>query len=114
MKKLLFPLLCLCTLWATAQDGSRKILRGAVTSTTEDVVGVVVQNISSEDAVITDIDGNFTIRVQVNDTLDSSGAVAAPDVSGAGYSAWGQEDVHAKFESLQSPPRVDIQAEMMS
>ncbi|MER3373498.1 MAG: carboxypeptidase-like regulatory domain-containing protein [Allomuricauda sp.] len=69
MKKLFSPLLCLCALWTSAQDGNRKILRGTVTSTTEDVVGVVVQNISSEDAVITDIDGNFTIRVQVNDTL---------------------------------------------
>ncbi len=69
MKQLLFPLLCLSAFLAMAQDGGRKILRGAVTSATEDVVGVVVQNISSEDAVITDIDGNFTIRAQVNDTL---------------------------------------------
>ena len=43
--------------------------------------------------------------------MDSSGAVAAPDVPGAGYSAWGQEVVPAMFESLQSPPRVDIRAE---
>ncbi|MBO0322612.1 hypothetical protein J0X14_09920 [Muricauda sp. CAU 1633] len=69
MKQLLFPLVCLFTFGATAQDSARKILRGVVTSATEDVVGVVVQNISSDEAVITDIDGNFTIRVQVNDTL---------------------------------------------
>lgn len=69
MKKLLFPLLGLCALYSTAQDVGGKILRGKVTSASEDVVGVVVQNISSEAAVITDIDGNFNIMVKVNDTL---------------------------------------------
>ncbi|MEW2919913.1 hypothetical protein AB1A65_00495 [Muricauda sp. ANG21] len=69
MKKLLFPLLCLWVLSTTAQDGITKELRGKVTSATEDVVGVVVQNIASEQAVITDIDGNFIIRAQLNDTL---------------------------------------------
>ena len=44
-------------------------------------------------------------------TLDSCGAVVAPDVPEVGYSAWGQEVVPAMFESLQSPPRVDMQAE---
>ena len=48
------------------------------------------------------------VKIQVDVTLDSSGAVAAQDVPEAGYSAWGQEVVPAMFESLQSPPRVDI------
>lgn len=69
MKKLLFPILCFFALSATAQDGTAKELRGKVTSATEDVVGVVVQNIVSEQAVITDIDGNFIIRAQLNDIL---------------------------------------------
>ena len=69
MKKLLFPILFFLALWTWAQDGPTKPLRGKVTSAAEDVVGVVVQNISSKDAVITDIDGNFIIRVRVNDTL---------------------------------------------
>ena len=43
--------------------------------------------------------------------MDSSGAVIAPDVPEAGYSAWGQEVVPALIKSLQSPPQVDIQAE---
>ena len=51
------------------------------------------------------------VKIQADVTLDSSGAVAAPDVPEAGCSAWGQEVVRAMFESLQSLPRVDIQAE---
>ena len=51
------------------------------------------------------------VKIQADVTLDSSGAVVAPDVPEAGYSAWGQEVVPAMFESLQSPPRVDIRAE---
>ncbi|MCB0371841.1 MAG: hypothetical protein KDD31_02395 [Muricauda sp.] len=54
---------------ANAQDYGKKVLRGRVTSVDKDVVGVVVQNISSEQAVITDLDGNFAIQVQENDTL---------------------------------------------
>ncbi|MFD2099486.1 hypothetical protein [Flagellimonas iocasae] len=69
MKQLAFPILFLLAFSTYAQDGPTKIVRGQVTSDAEDVVGVVVQNISSKDAVITDIDGNFSIRVQLNDTL---------------------------------------------
>ncbi len=42
---------------------------GRVSATDKDVVGVVVQNISLNRAVITDIDGGFSIRVRLNDTL---------------------------------------------
>ncbi len=69
MKHLLLSLLCFTAFFATAQDGPGKELRGRVTSTDKDVVGVVVQNISSQQAVITDMDGNFAINIQLNDTL---------------------------------------------
>lgn len=56
-------------LFASAQDGEGKMLTGKVTSEDEDVVGVVIQNITSDEAVITDFEGKFAIDVQVNDTL---------------------------------------------
>ncbi|GMN10470.1 hypothetical protein MTsPCn9_35360 [Croceitalea sp. MTPC9] len=46
-----------------------KQLSGKVIAKDKDVTGVVVQNISNESAVITDVDGNFSIRVSLNDTL---------------------------------------------
>ncbi|MCL6268320.1 carboxypeptidase-like regulatory domain-containing protein [Flagellimonas myxillae] len=53
-----------------AQQTGTKQLRGRVySSSNKDVVGVVVQNISSQNAVITDMDGNFSIRVRLRDTL---------------------------------------------
>ncbi|WP_431128145.1 hypothetical protein [Flagellimonas flava] len=52
-----------------AQQTGTKQLRGRVYSTNEDVVGVVVQNLTSQRAVITDIDGNFSILVALQDTL---------------------------------------------
>lgn len=65
-----FLALTICTAqWALGQEGSGKILQGRVTSSDKDVVGVVVQNISTRDAVITDFEGNFSIKVHVNDTL---------------------------------------------
>ncbi|GLU42477.1 hypothetical protein [Allomuricauda sp. NBRC 101325] len=51
-----------------AQNGG-KLLQGRVTSMDKDVIGVVVQNITTEQAVITDLEGNFNINVHVNDTL---------------------------------------------
>lgn len=69
MRHFFLPLLCFTAFFATAQDGTTRILNGRVTSTDKDVVGVVVQNISSEQAVITDMDGNFAIHVQLGDTL---------------------------------------------
>lgn len=69
MKHFILPLLCFTAFFATAQDGSIKTLRGRVTSVDKDVVGVVVQNISLDQAVITDMDGNFAINMQLGDTL---------------------------------------------
>ena len=50
--------------------------------------------------------------MQVDDTLDSCGAVVVKEDSPeAGFSGWGQEAVSAVFKPLQSPPQVDIQTE---
>jgi len=55
--------------WVVAQSGEEKLLQGRVVSEDKDVVGVVVQNLGTQNAVITDLDGNFAIEVRVNDTL---------------------------------------------
>ncbi|MGW9685547.1 hypothetical protein [Flagellimonas sp. 2504JD1-5] len=47
----------------------QKVLQGRVYSLDKDVVGVVVQNVSSTRAVITDVNGNFSIPVKLTDTL---------------------------------------------
>ena len=50
------------------------------------------------------------VKMQVDDTLDSCGAVVIPDDDPeAGYSGWGEEAVSAVFKPLQSPPQIDIQ-----
>lgn len=69
MKNFVLPLSFFVVFLASAQDGKKKVLQGRVISTDKDVVGVVVQNITSKDAVITDMDGNFAINIQLNDTL---------------------------------------------
>lgn len=45
------------------------MLKGSVTAKSGDVTGVTVQNLTSRRATITDLDGNFTIRTAVGDTL---------------------------------------------
>ncbi len=59
----------LVTFSALGQHGVSKQLKGKVYGKDKDVVGVVVQNISSQRAVITDVDGNFSILIRQNDTL---------------------------------------------
>ena len=50
--------------------------------------------------------------MQVDDTLDSCGAVVVSDEClEAGYSGWGEEAVSAVFKPLQSPPQIDIPTE---
>lgn len=44
-------------------------LKGRVYAVNTDVVGIVVQNTTSKRAVITDLNGRFSIGVRVNDTL---------------------------------------------
>ena len=52
------------------------------------------------------------VKMQMDDTLDSCGAVVILDDNpDAGYSSWRQEAVSAVFKPLQSPPQVNIQAE---
>ena len=52
------------------------------------------------------------VKMQVDDTLDSSGAVVVPDDNPeAGFSGWGEEAVSAVFKPLQSPPQIDIPTE---
>ena len=47
--------------------------------------------------------------MQVDDTLDGSGAVVIPDdCPKSRYSSWGEEVVSTGFKQLQSPPQIDI------
>ena len=48
---------------------SSKIIKGKISAKDKDVTGIVVQNITNDKATITDLDGNFSILVFVNDTL---------------------------------------------
>ncbi len=48
---------------------STKQLTGKVIAKDKDVTGVVVQNITTTKATITDVDGSFMIQVAINDTL---------------------------------------------
>ena len=69
MKNCWLAVLFFVTQWVFAQSGEEKVLQGRVVSEDKDVVGVVVQNLGAQNAVITDLDGNFAIEVSVNDTL---------------------------------------------
>lgn len=51
------------------QAQETKVLNGRVEAPGKDVVGVVIQNTTSQNAVITSLDGQFGIQVQVGDTL---------------------------------------------
>ncbi|MDC6365997.1 MULTISPECIES: hypothetical protein [Flavobacteriaceae] len=68
-KSLLIILFSFVALTVKAQEVTVKQLNGQVVAQGKDVVGVVIQNSTSQQAVITDIDGNFSITVQLNDTL---------------------------------------------
>ena len=46
-----------------------KLIKGKVVALGKDVTGVVVQNITTDKATITDFEGAFSIRVSVNDVL---------------------------------------------
>ena len=52
------------------------------------------------------------VKMQVDDTLDSSGAVIIPDdCPEAGYSIWVEEALSAVYKPLKSPPNIDIPIE---
>ena len=51
------------------------------------------------------------IKRDVEDTMDSSGAVVIPrDDPDAGFSGWGGESVSAVYRPLQVPPQIDIES----
>ena len=68
-KLLAFFLVVLFLLPIVTFAQNKKELNGQITARDKDVTGVVVQNISTKKATITDLDGNFSILVSVNDTL---------------------------------------------
>ena len=53
----------------TIEHQYAKLIQGRVVSPKKDVTGVTIQNITSQIATITDLEGNFSIRVEVGDTL---------------------------------------------
>ncbi|AWX45367.1 hypothetical protein HME9304_02381 [Flagellimonas maritima] len=70
MRSKLFFFLSVAVIFASnAQKSNQKEIKGKVYSKDKDVVGVVVQNITSNSAVITGIDGNFSILAKLSDTL---------------------------------------------
>lgn len=62
------PFFLFAFLFGSAQDGTKE-LRGRVSSPDRDVVGVVIQNLGTDRAVITDLEGQFSIGVRLGDTL---------------------------------------------
>ncbi|TVZ08996.1 carboxypeptidase-like protein [Cellulophaga sp. RHA_52] len=70
-KLLLFSILVFITFTTVAQQ-KRVDLKGTVTSTTEEVVGVYVLNRTTEKGTITNLNGYFSIPVRVKDTLEFS------------------------------------------
>jgi len=67
IRTVFFLLVLLLPILGTSQ--STKQLTGKVIAKDKDVTGVVVQNSTTKKATITDVDGTFTIRVALNDTL---------------------------------------------
>ena len=67
IRTVFFLLVLLLPILGTSQ--STKQLTGKVIAKDKDVTGVVVQNSTTKKATITDVDGSFTIRVALNDTL---------------------------------------------
>lgn len=67
-ERIFLPFFLFAVLIGSAQDGTKE-LKGRVSNPGRDVVGVVVQNLGTDRAVITDLDGQFAIGVRVGDTL---------------------------------------------
>lgn len=68
-KYLVLIFLLLATIFAQAQDDGREILRGTVLYRNVNVPNENVINITTENATITDEDGDFAIPVKVGDEL---------------------------------------------
>lgn len=70
MRNNFFPIFFfLFSLVGYAQVFGTKNLKGQITAVDGDITGVVVQNITSDRATITDLDGRFEILVRLNDTV---------------------------------------------
>ena len=67
-KGVLFFFIFFCGLSSFSQQFS-KVIQGKIVSPQKDVTGITIQNISTTRATITDIQGNFSIRATVGDTL---------------------------------------------
>lgn len=69
MKNSYFILFLFLGSFLQAQTFSTKSVKGRVVAEGKDVTGVTIQNISSKRATITNIQGDFSIAVRLNDTL---------------------------------------------
>ena len=69
MRKLSILIFLLSTIWAVAQEGNRIPLRGKVLYRNSNVVNENVINATSEEATITDENGQFLILVKEGDRL---------------------------------------------
>lgn len=71
MHKIIFTFILFSVLPNTglAQQNTRKNLKGKVTSDTNDLDGIYVVNLNTEDATQTERGGYFTLAVQAGDTL---------------------------------------------
>ena len=72
MKKILLLLFCVSTLVSFSQEVDRISVKGRIIVSTNDKEGVTVFNTSSNKGTITDAEGNFEIKVTINDKIEFS------------------------------------------
>ncbi|PYE82647.1 carboxypeptidase-like protein [Winogradskyella epiphytica] len=72
MKKILLIVCCIFTLTAFSQDIERITVNGRIVVSSEDKEGVTVYNSSANQGTITDENGNFEIKVGLNDIIEFS------------------------------------------
>ena len=72
MKKILLLLFCVSTLVSVSQEVDRISVKGRIIVSTNDKEGVTVFNTSSNKGTITDAEGNFEIKVTINDKIEFS------------------------------------------
>lgn len=70
MKNLVFIILCFLTFVTYAQDLDRITVNGRIVVSSEDKEGVTVFNSSSNKGTLTDENGNFEIKVAINDIVE--------------------------------------------
>lgn len=71
-KRLLFLIICSISITSFAQDIERIEVNGKIVVKSDDVEGVTVYNTSSEEGTVTDFNGNFKIKVGLNDRVEVS------------------------------------------